>query len=103
MFSFFKNRDDKSLHKEPLRIDYPPMPSVKPPAPDPSVVVSVGVTDDDRISLSVGTPPYNKTVFMNKSGANGLISLLAASIEMITEEEIIDKEIEDDEETITRT
>lgn len=84
MFDIFK-----SLPKS----EAPPMPPTKEPVsePDPKVLLSIGITDDNRISLSVDG---GRAVCMTKNATLGLIKTLEASIAML------DKEEEEDEETI---
>lgn len=46
-----------------------------------SVVYSVGVTDDSRISLSVGNGYSSNTLFMNVVAVKNMIHMLEAAIE----------------------
>lgn len=71
------------------------------PEKDPETYYSVGITDNNRVSLTVGTYPYVKTLYMNKAGVEGFISVLTAAMNTLDITE--DMEIEDDNEDETGT
>lgn len=60
--------------------DVPEIPEVKPVETEPTIHFSVGITDDNRISLTIGNHPYSKTILMNAIGGKSMIGLLEAAM-----------------------
>ena len=78
------------------KVDDVVVPQVKPMKKDPEIFYTVGVTDDGRISFSLGTHPFSKTIFMNRIGVKGLIKILESSLSLLEPEDVVD-DIMDDE------
>lgn len=97
MFSWFGKDKINESNNFSADDDYlTPFP-VKPlPEKDPETYYSVGLTDNNRVSLSVG-----KTLFMTSEGVKGMISVLEAAMNSLEFED--DKEIEDDNKDETGT
>ena len=60
--------------------DVPEIPEVKPVETEPTIHFSVGITDDNRISLTIGDHPNSRTILMNAIGVKSMIRLLQAAM-----------------------
>lgn len=74
-------------------------PLVNPPKV-PGALVSVGLTDDNRISLCLGDARSSPSIYMNSNGAKSIITLLESAIVALgnTSVEELDEPIRDDNE-----
>jgi hypothetical protein len=72
MFDWFKSREERIKDYDNV-VDFPkPVPSVPLPPKDEKEHYSIGVTNDNRITLRIG---YT-TLTMNQQGAHNLIEQL---------------------------
>jgi hypothetical protein len=87
MFDWFKTRsystggmvsDMEKVSRDMSKV-IPPMPS---PSKNPTVCYSVGPTDDNRVSLSVGL----NSITMNKQGCQNLIDALSVAMNSLQED-----------------
>lgn len=83
MFDFFRRRTAKEFMEEAKETyQVPPIPEVKTPESNPTVCYSVGPTDDNRVSLTVGW----STITMNQKGCQALIDALSVAMNNLEEE-----------------
>jgi len=71
MFDWFKKKEHSNVIKFPENKSVPPIPYVEPPKKEEEHY-SIGVTNDNRITLRIG---YT-TLTMNQQGAGNLIRQL---------------------------
>ena len=64
---------------------------------DPTVYYTIGLTDDNRISFTLGHGVYCKTIFMNEIGVRGLIKMLESSMELLYNETSSDEKVEEED------
>jgi hypothetical protein len=77
MFDWFKKSNPNNV--VPLFPENKAVPYIEPPKKDPTTYYSIGTTDDNRVTLSIG---YN-TLTMNKAGALGLIAKLEVFVDQL--------------------
>jgi hypothetical protein len=72
MFDFFKKKDYSNVVKFPEPVVVPDTPYVEPPKPEPKTYYTFGLTNDNRVSFTMG---YT-TLTMNDVGVQQLIDQL---------------------------
>jgi hypothetical protein len=83
MFDWFKSREERI--KDYNVVDFPkPVPSVPLPPKEEKEHYSIGVTNDNRITLRIG---YT-TLTMNQQGAGNLIRQLELFASQLEKEEV---------------
>ena len=76
--------DPKNVIKFPEpKLVPPPMPEVKPPAPDPKIFYRFGITDQNRVAFSMG----QMEITMNKEGCRQLIDQVTFFMNQIDDDE----------------
>ncbi len=87
MFNWFKKNgaSDNALEFPVKPVEVPAMPDVIQYKEQPNIQYNIGLTDDRRISLRLGSG-VGTTLYMNAPAVRGMIAMLESAVERIEEQ-----------------
>ncbi len=88
MFDWFKKKDStqNNILEFPVKpVEVPPMPDYIQYKQQPNIQYVVGITDDKRVSLTLGSG-LGTTLYMNAPAVKGMIAMLESAVERLEEQ-----------------